>query len=137
MNQASSRSHCIFTLSIEARRPGSDVVRRSKLHLVDLAGSERVAKTGAVAARRRQWALAGGGDGGAGCAVNCSCCSGLNGCASRAMAQHAALHHPGTQDEGPASPRCCMLTLHRVQVWTAQRSRRPSTSTSACTTWSR
>ncbi|KAJ1421191.1 P-loop containing nucleoside triphosphate hydrolase protein [Ochromonadaceae sp. CCMP2298] len=45
MNMASSRSHCIFTLSIEAREVGSDKVRRSKLHLVDLAGSERVAKT--------------------------------------------------------------------------------------------
>eukprot|EP00605_Chrysophyceae_sp_TOSAG23-4_P001469 GSChrysophyteH1.ASY1.ANO1.1605.1 assembled CDS len=45
MNMASSRSHCIFTMSIEARVVGSDTVRRSKLHLVDLAGSERVAKT--------------------------------------------------------------------------------------------
>lgn len=45
MNQASSRSHCIFTLSLEVRQVGSDLVRRSKLHLVDLAGSERVAKT--------------------------------------------------------------------------------------------
>ena len=46
MNMASSRSHCIFTVGIEARKEGSDVVRRSKLHLVDLAGSERVKKTG-------------------------------------------------------------------------------------------
>lgn len=45
MNMASSRSHCIFTLSLEIRQPGADVVRRSKLHLVDLAGSERVGKT--------------------------------------------------------------------------------------------
>ena len=45
MNQASSRSHCIFTLSLEVRQAGSDLVRRSKLHLVDLAGSERVNKT--------------------------------------------------------------------------------------------
>lgn len=45
MNMASSRSHCIFTVAVEARVVGSDVVRRSKLHLVDLAGSERVAKT--------------------------------------------------------------------------------------------
>jgi hypothetical protein len=42
MNQASSRSHCIFTLHLEARPVGGDTVRRSKLHLVDLAGSERV-----------------------------------------------------------------------------------------------
>jgi hypothetical protein len=46
MNQASSRSHCIFTLHLEARPAGGDTVRRSKLHLVDLAGSERVGKTG-------------------------------------------------------------------------------------------
>ncbi|KAL1525694.1 hypothetical protein AB1Y20_020543 [Prymnesium parvum] len=46
MNMASSRSHCIFTISVDARKPDSDVVRRSKLHLVDLAGSERVKKTG-------------------------------------------------------------------------------------------
>eukprot|EP00879_Flechtneria_rotunda_P025732 GHRR01027371.1.p1 GENE.GHRR01027371.1~~GHRR01027371.1.p1 ORF type:complete len:323 (+),score=74.77 GHRR01027371.1:204-1172(+) len=46
MNQASTRSHCIFTILLEARRAGSDKVRRSKLNLVDLAGSERVAKTG-------------------------------------------------------------------------------------------
>lgn len=45
MNMASSRSHCIFSLSIEVRVVGSDVIRRSKLHLVDLAGSERVGKT--------------------------------------------------------------------------------------------
>lgn len=45
MNMASSRSHCIFTISIECRLLSSDKVRRSKLHLVDLAGSERVSKT--------------------------------------------------------------------------------------------
>ena len=47
MNQASSRSHCIFTLIIETRHgPRQDghseaSVYHSKLHLVDLAGSER------------------------------------------------------------------------------------------------
>ncbi|XP_041333098.1 kinesin-like protein KIF6 [Pyrgilauda ruficollis] len=46
MNQASSRSHCIFTVHISSKEPGSATTRRSKLHLVDLAGSERVAKTG-------------------------------------------------------------------------------------------
>eukprot|EP00743_Colponemidia_sp_Colp-15_P006180 GILK01006645.1.p1 GENE.GILK01006645.1~~GILK01006645.1.p1 ORF type:complete len:627 (+),score=116.77 GILK01006645.1:176-1882(+) len=45
MNQASSRSHCIFTIAIEGREANSDIVRTSKLHLVDLAGSERVQKT--------------------------------------------------------------------------------------------
>ncbi|KAJ7515220.1 hypothetical protein O6H91_22G006000 [Diphasiastrum complanatum] len=46
MNMASSRSHCIFTAYVEARKAGEDTVRRSKLHLVDLAGSERASKTG-------------------------------------------------------------------------------------------
>ncbi|CAH2256221.1 kinesin KIF6 isoform X2 [Pelobates cultripes] len=46
MNQASTRSHCIFTIHISSKEPGSDTIRRSKLHLVDLAGSERVAKSG-------------------------------------------------------------------------------------------
>ncbi|KAK9835721.1 hypothetical protein WJX74_006610 [Apatococcus lobatus] len=46
LNQASSRSHCIFTVVIESRRPGEPTVRRSKLNLVDLAGSERVSRTG-------------------------------------------------------------------------------------------
>uniref|UniRef100_A0A3Q3WCQ9 Kinesin motor domain-containing protein n=1 Tax=Mola mola TaxID=94237 RepID=A0A3Q3WCQ9_MOLML len=46
MNQASTRSHCIFTVHLSRREPGSAVLRRSKLHLVDLAGSDRVSKTG-------------------------------------------------------------------------------------------
>ncbi|XP_060101019.1 kinesin-like protein KIF6 [Heteronotia binoei] len=46
MNQASTRSHCIFTIHISSKEPGSATIRRSKLHLVDLAGSERVAKSG-------------------------------------------------------------------------------------------
>uniref|UniRef100_A0A8C9TFE2 Kinesin-like protein n=1 Tax=Scleropages formosus TaxID=113540 RepID=A0A8C9TFE2_SCLFO len=46
MNQASTRSHCIFTIHVCSREPGSATLRRSKLHLVDLAGSERVAKSG-------------------------------------------------------------------------------------------
>ncbi|XP_042645238.1 kinesin-like protein KIF6 isoform X2 [Tyto alba] len=46
MNEASTRSHCIFTIHISSKEPGSATIRRSKLHLVDLAGSERVAKTG-------------------------------------------------------------------------------------------
>ncbi|XP_054855504.1 kinesin-like protein KIF6 [Eublepharis macularius] len=46
MNQASTRSHCIFTIHISSKEPGSSTIRHSKLHLVDLAGSERVAKSG-------------------------------------------------------------------------------------------
>ncbi|CAM9988383.1 unnamed protein product, partial [Phaeothamnion confervicola] len=33
MNKTSSRSHCIFTVSIEGKRAGSDLVLRSKLHM--------------------------------------------------------------------------------------------------------
>lgn len=49
MNQASSRSHCIFTIYCESSPSSSEpsaLVRSSKFHLVDLAGSERVHKTG-------------------------------------------------------------------------------------------
>nr|XP_045013560.1 kinesin-like protein KIF6 isoform X2 [Jaculus jaculus] len=46
MNQASTRSHCIFTVHLSSKEPGSATVRHAKLHLVDLAGSERVAKSG-------------------------------------------------------------------------------------------
>jgi kinesin family protein 6/9 len=45
LNLASSRSHCLFTVSLEAVEEGSSIIRRSKLHLVDLAGSERTGKT--------------------------------------------------------------------------------------------
>ncbi len=38
MNQASTRSHCIFTVHISSRESGSATVRKAKLHLVDLAG---------------------------------------------------------------------------------------------------
>lgn len=37
-NPASSRSHCIFTINLVAKRNGDDRIRKSKLHLVDLAG---------------------------------------------------------------------------------------------------
>ncbi len=47
MNPASSRSHCIFTIALECKDFGNDVIRMSKLHLVDLAGSERVFKKSA------------------------------------------------------------------------------------------
>lgn len=45
MNQASTRSHCIFTIHVSSREPGSATLRRAKLHLVDLAGSERIHKS--------------------------------------------------------------------------------------------
>lgn len=51
MNADSSRSHSIFTISIEMMPISQSLVdylpiRRGKLNLVDLAGSERQAKTG-------------------------------------------------------------------------------------------
>ena len=63
MNQTSSRSHAIFTISIELLEttspkkphislPGSFI--QAKLHLVDLAGSERAKKTGAVGGRLKE-----------------------------------------------------------------------------------
>lgn len=45
MNHQSSRSHCIFTVSIEIKDMLDNAVRSSKLHLVDLAGSERTHKS--------------------------------------------------------------------------------------------
>jgi kinesin family protein 6/9 len=46
MNDASTRSHCIFIIQLEAQKNGEDVKKISKLQLVDLSGSERVGKSG-------------------------------------------------------------------------------------------
>ena len=59
MNARSSRSHCIFRLTIESwsaqdEREDADDVRSSVLNLVDLAGSERVSKSGATGARMKE-----------------------------------------------------------------------------------
>ncbi|XP_061858383.1 kinesin-like protein KIF3A isoform X2 [Colius striatus] len=57
MNEHSSRSHAIFTITIECSEKGVDGnmhVRVGKLHLVDLAGSERQAKTGATGQRLKE-----------------------------------------------------------------------------------
>ncbi len=56
MNQDSSRSHSIFTITIEmtekydakGAKGGDSHIRVGKLNLVDLAGSERQSKTGAT-----------------------------------------------------------------------------------------
>lgn len=40
-NDASTRSHCIFVIQLEAQKMGEDVKTMSKLQLVDLSGSER------------------------------------------------------------------------------------------------
>ncbi|XP_066872179.1 kinesin-like protein KIF17 [Kogia breviceps] len=57
MNKDSSRSHSIFTISIEiyaVAEQGKDHLRAGKLNLVDLAGSERQSKTGATGQRLRE-----------------------------------------------------------------------------------
>jgi kinesin family protein 4/21/27 len=55
MNEQSSRSHAIFTISLEQFNPnnGNDLVK-SKFHLVDLAGSERQSKTKAEGIRLKE-----------------------------------------------------------------------------------
>jgi kinesin family member 3B len=57
MNAHSSRSHSIFTVTVETSEPGADGaphIRAGKLHMVDLAGSERQSKTGATGARLKE-----------------------------------------------------------------------------------
>lgn len=64
MNADSSRSHSIFTLTIEcvekydsktaAQGGGDSHIRMGKLNLVDLAGSERQNKTGATGDRLKE-----------------------------------------------------------------------------------
>uniref|UniRef100_A0A6I8SB11 Kinesin family member 4A n=1 Tax=Xenopus tropicalis TaxID=8364 RepID=A0A6I8SB11_XENTR len=55
MNSQSSRSHAIFTISIDQRKEGDkNNSFRSKLHLVDLAGSERQKKTKAEGDRLKE-----------------------------------------------------------------------------------
>ncbi|KAG5034478.1 Kinesin-like protein KIN-4C [Glycine soja] len=52
MNSQSSRSHAIFTITMEQKK-GDDILC-AKLHLVDLAGSERVKRTGADGLRLKE-----------------------------------------------------------------------------------
>jgi hypothetical protein len=57
MNQTSSRSHSVFTITVETSEVGSDGeshIRVGKLNLVDLAGSERQSKTGATGQRLKE-----------------------------------------------------------------------------------
>jgi kinesin family protein 15 len=50
MNRESSRSHSVFTFTVESKqsRDGLVHVKHSRLHLIDLAGSERQKSTGAI-----------------------------------------------------------------------------------------
>eukprot|EP01029_Cantina_marsupialis_P022524 TRINITY_DN549_c2_g1_i5.p1 TRINITY_DN549_c2_g1~~TRINITY_DN549_c2_g1_i5.p1 ORF type:complete len:917 (-),score=156.06 TRINITY_DN549_c2_g1_i5:1936-4686(-) len=57
MNKNSSRSHCIFSLTIhmkETTEEGEDLLKVGKLNLVDLAGSECVGRSGAKNDRARE-----------------------------------------------------------------------------------
>ncbi|GMH56001.1 hypothetical protein TrRE_jg7295, partial [Triparma retinervis] len=56
MNQASSRSHSVFTIVIEccSSDERGEHIRVGKLNLVDLAGSERQSKTGATGDRLKE-----------------------------------------------------------------------------------
>lgn len=57
MNAASSRSHAVLTLALEAiaiNDKQNSAVRKGMLHLVDLAGSERQGRTGATGERLKE-----------------------------------------------------------------------------------
>ncbi|GAB6032934.1 Kinesin-like protein kif3a [Chamberlinius hualienensis] len=57
MNTHSSRSHAIFSITVENSEKGIDGkqhLRMGKLHLVDLAGSERQSKTGVIGQRFKE-----------------------------------------------------------------------------------
>jgi kinesin family protein 3/17 len=57
MNQDSSRSHSIYTITVEScetREDGTSAIRMGKLNLVDLAGSERQSKTQASGDRLKE-----------------------------------------------------------------------------------
>ncbi|KAI7859458.1 P-loop containing nucleoside triphosphate hydrolase protein, partial [Circinella umbellata] len=56
-NEKSSRSHCIFTLTVHIKEiipGGEEVLKVGKLNLVDLAGSENINRSGAEHARARE-----------------------------------------------------------------------------------
>ncbi|KAI5296453.1 kinesin-like protein Klp8 [Ascosphaera acerosa] len=60
MNQTSSRSHAVFTLTVSQKRHDAettmDTEKVSRISLVDLAGSERATSTGATGARLKEGA---------------------------------------------------------------------------------
>ncbi|KAJ1632597.1 kinesin motor domain-containing protein [Pavlovales sp. CCMP2436] len=54
LNEASSRSHTVFTLTLIQTNTSSGESISGKLHLVDLAGSERVKKSGSSGLRLKE-----------------------------------------------------------------------------------
>ena len=60
MNEASSRSHAVMTITVVEERKSDKVdklvKKTSKIHIVDLAGSERADMTGATGSRLREGA---------------------------------------------------------------------------------
>ena len=44
LNEASSRSHSIFTIYLTIKQPETESILKPKIHLVDLAGSERIGR---------------------------------------------------------------------------------------------
>lgn len=56
MNRESSRSHSVFTIFVQSRREGEQIVdvREARFNLVDLAGSERQQLTGTVGVRLKE-----------------------------------------------------------------------------------
>jgi len=57
MNEHSSRSHSVFTITVESSMMGEDGkahIKVGKLNIVDLAGSERQSKTGATGDRLKE-----------------------------------------------------------------------------------
>ena len=57
LNEHSSRSHCIFSITIHSKETtleGEDLIKTGKLNLVDLAGSENIGRSGAKDQRKRE-----------------------------------------------------------------------------------
>ncbi len=57
LNQRSSRSHSVFTITIHTKEvdaDGEEIIKVGKLNLVDLAGSECVGKSGAKNERAKE-----------------------------------------------------------------------------------
>ena len=87
MNETSSRSHCILTLSVTQQNHETGESLASKINLVDLAGSERGAKSGHLSKELLREVIA----------INSSL-SALNDCI-RALCNPAVRHVPYRQSK--------------------------------------